>query len=125
MTTDEEKQVKEMLAAFQNGKRMSELPALDDNADPTKLLVEVLYNGASRRAPLSVLAPYESAAKAAADNANAAAQNANNKVSQLSGFSIDCATDNVFIMMHRKSGDSTTPCLKKEICFSSYTNIQS
>lgn len=22
-------------------------------------------------------------------------------------------------------GDSTTPCLKKEICFSSYTNIQS
>ena len=76
MTTDEEKQVKEMLAAFQNGKRMSELPALDDNADPTKLLAEVLYNGESRKAPLSVLAPYESAAKVAADSANTAASKA-------------------------------------------------
>ena len=103
MTAEEEAQVRELLAAYKNGKKMSELPPLESGADPTKMTAEVLYNGASRRAPLSVLAPYESAAKAAADNANAAAQNANNKVSQLSGFSIDCATDNVSIMMHRKS----------------------
>ena len=103
MTAEEEAQVRELLAAYKNGKKMSELPPLESGADPTKMTAEVLYNGASRRAPLSVLAPYESAAKAAADNANAAAQNANNKVSQLSGFNLGCATDNVFIMMHRKS----------------------
>lgn len=101
MTTEEEAQVRELLAAYNNGKKMSELPPLESGADPTKMTAEVLYNGASRKAPLSVLAPYESAAKTAAANANAAAQNANNKVSQLSGFSIDCATDNVFIMTHR------------------------
>lgn len=101
MTAEEEAQVRELLAAYKNGKKMSELPPLESGADPTKMTAEVLYNGASRRAPLSVLAPYESAAKAAADNANAAAQNANNKASQLSGFNLGCATDNVFIMMHR------------------------
>lgn len=101
MTAEEEAQVRELLAAYKNGKKMSELPPLESGADPTKMTAEVLYNGASRRAPLSVLAPYESAAKAAADNANAAAQNANNKVSQLSGFNLGCATDNVFIMTHR------------------------
>lgn len=103
MTAKEEAQVRELLAAYKNGKKMNELPPLESGADPTKMTAEVLYNGASRRAPLSVLAPYESAAKAAADNANAAAQNANNKVSQLSGFNLGCATDNVFIMTHRKS----------------------
>ena len=120
MTAEEEAQVRELLAAYKNGKKMSELPPLESGADPTKMTAEVLYNGASRRAPLSVLAPYESAAKAAADNANAAAQNANNKVSQLSGFSIDCATDNVFIIMHRK-GDNYPLAIKPQY-WSDYQN---
>lgn len=124
MTTEEEAQVRELLAAYKNGKKMSELPPLESGADPTKMTAEVLYNGASRRAPLSVLAPYESAAKTAADNANAAAQNANNKVSQLSGFSIDCATDNVFIMTHRcKTFNDNYPlAIKPQYWISDYQN---
>lgn len=57
MTPEQESQVLAMLSAFQNGKRLIDLPdAVGSN--PFNLLVEVLENGESKKAALADMLPY-------------------------------------------------------------------
>ena len=51
MTPEQETQVLEMLAAFQNGKRLVDLPSAD-GTNPFDMLVEVLQGGESNKAAL-------------------------------------------------------------------------
>lgn len=57
MTQEQESQVLEMLAAFQAGKRLSDLPAVSGE-NPFDLLVEVLEGGESKKAYLAEMLPY-------------------------------------------------------------------
>ena len=57
MTQEQENQVLEMLAAFQAGKRLSDLPSVSGE-NPFDLLVEVLESGESKKAYLAEMLPY-------------------------------------------------------------------
>ena len=49
LSTDEENKVREIIEAFTNGKRLSDLPDVSGN-NPFKLLCEVLEDGESKKA---------------------------------------------------------------------------
>ena len=54
LTTEQEEKVLQMLTAFENGKRLSDLPNVE-GTDPFNLTTEVLENGESKKAALSTL----------------------------------------------------------------------
>ena len=57
LSTDEENKVREIIEAFTNGKRLSDLPDVSGN-NPFKLLCEVLEDGESKKAALAAMLPY-------------------------------------------------------------------
>lgn len=57
LTTEEEGKVKEIIEAFDNGKRLGDLPDVSGD-NPFNLLCEVLEDGESKKAALAVLLPY-------------------------------------------------------------------
>ena len=58
LTTDEENKVRQIIAAFEDGKRLSDLPDVD-GTNPFDLLSEVLdTDGESKKAKLATLLPY-------------------------------------------------------------------
>lgn len=56
LTSDEESKVREIIEAFNNGKRLSDLPDVSGN-NPFNLLCEVLEDGESKKAALAALLP--------------------------------------------------------------------
>lgn len=56
LSTDEESKVREIIEAFTNGKRLSDLPDVSGN-NPFNLLCEVLEDGESKKAALAALLP--------------------------------------------------------------------
>ncbi len=56
LSTDEENKVREIIEAFTNGKRLSDLPDVSGN-NPFKLLCEVLEDGESKKAALAAMFP--------------------------------------------------------------------
>lgn len=57
-TSDEENKLKQIIAAFENGKRLSDLPEVE-GTNPFELLCEVLdTDGESKKAALATLLPY-------------------------------------------------------------------
>ena len=52
LSTDEENKVREIIEAFTNGKRLSDLPNVSGN-NPFNLLCEVLEDGESKKAALA------------------------------------------------------------------------
>ena len=56
-TPQEEETLKKVVDAFNNGKRLSELPEVGDT-NPYNLVVEVLENGESKQSKLAALLPY-------------------------------------------------------------------
>ena len=58
LTTDEESKVRQIITAFENGKRLSDLPEVE-GTNPFDLLCEVLdTDGESKKAALATLLPY-------------------------------------------------------------------
>lgn len=57
-TEQEEAKVRAMLSAFENGKRLSDLPDVSVAANPFNLTTEVLEAGESKKASLATLLPY-------------------------------------------------------------------
>ena len=57
MTPEQETQVLAMLSAFQNGKRLVDLPDAD-GTNPFDMLIEVLQGGESKKAHLAEMLPY-------------------------------------------------------------------
>ena len=57
LSTDEENKVREIIEAFTNGKRLSDLPNVSGNT-PFNLLCEVLEDGESKKAALATMLPY-------------------------------------------------------------------
>ena len=58
LTTDEENKVRQIIAAFEDGKRLSDLPDVD-GTNPFDLLSEVLdTDGESKKVKLATLLPY-------------------------------------------------------------------
>lgn len=57
LSTDEENKVREIIEAFTNGKRLSDLPNVSGN-NPFNLLCEVLEDGESKKAALATMLPY-------------------------------------------------------------------
>lgn len=57
LSTDEENKVREIIEAFTNGKRLSDLPDVSGD-NPFKLLCEVLEDGESKKAALAAMLPY-------------------------------------------------------------------
>lgn len=58
LTTDQEKKLEQIISAFENGKRLSDLPYAQ-GTNPYKMLVEVLdEDGESKKAALASLLPY-------------------------------------------------------------------
>ena len=58
LTSDEEAKVKQIITAFENGKRLSDLPDVE-GTNPFELLCEVLdTDGESKKAALATLLPY-------------------------------------------------------------------
>ena len=56
-TPEQETILEQIIEAFQNGKRLSDLPEVQD-ANPFELICEVLENGESKKAALATLLPY-------------------------------------------------------------------
>lgn len=56
-TPEQETVLEQIIVAFQNGKRLSDLPEVQD-ANPFELICEVLENGESKKAALATLLPY-------------------------------------------------------------------
>ena len=57
LSADEENKVREIIEAFTNGKRLSDLPNVSEN-NPFNLLCEVLEDGESKKAALATMLPY-------------------------------------------------------------------
>lgn len=57
LSADEENKVREIIEAFTNGKRLSDLPNVSGN-NPFNLLCEVLEDGESKKAALATMLPY-------------------------------------------------------------------
>ena len=56
LTTEQEAKVAQIINAFENGKRLSDLPNVD-GTNPFDLITEVLENGESKKAALATLLP--------------------------------------------------------------------
>ena len=56
LTSEQEEKVLQMLNAFENGKRLSDLPNVE-GTNPFDLTTEVLENGESKKAKLATLLP--------------------------------------------------------------------